>query len=70
MDGLYRQKLWYKLLFEGHKGKKETESCGGADFGRMYELGKWTGVVNFSLVNTYDHPEKEEFYEPREKRSD
>ncbi|KAF3517205.1 hypothetical protein DY000_02061058 [Brassica cretica] len=51
-DGLHREKVWYKLPFEDHEDRNKLSHCGGADFVRMSESGKWTGVVNVFLTNT------------------
>lgn len=51
-DGLHREKVWYKLPFEDHEDRNKLSHCGGADFVRMSESDKWTGVVNVFLANT------------------
>lgn len=51
-DGLHREKVWYKFPFEDHEDRNKLSHCGGADFVRMSESGKWKGVVNVFLANT------------------
>ena len=59
----YGQKVWYKLPFEDHRDRKLLIS-GDASFKRMCDAGRWVGVVNLFLVDTTEHPEDEEQFEP------
>ena len=62
-EGLYVQKIWYRLPFEEHKDRK-TLSNANMSFQKMCEAGRWTGYVDVFLVNSTEHPNDVVVQEP------
>ncbi|KAG7583128.1 hypothetical protein ISN44_As08g026620 [Arabidopsis suecica] len=50
-EGLYGQKIWYKLPYDDFKDRKSL-SNEDVSFQKMCEAGKWTGFVDLYVVTS------------------